>query len=256
MAKHKHHGGSWKVAYADFTTTMMALFLVLWITAQDTKVKEAVERAFRNPFSSVTKESVGIIPNEKAVATHEERGNYDSPSAVQLELLRRVSEDLAKLLHSNAEDQQTVKLETTPEGLRITVFDRSHRPIFEPDSIQFTSYGDWVFSTMAWVVARYQTFLAELEGHTEAGTHLRPPEYTPWELSADRANATRRKLLEHGVPADQIYRISGFGDTQPMPGIQPNHESNRRVTVLLRVRAATRPETPAPNPSPKPAPTP
>jgi chemotaxis protein MotB len=240
MAKHGHHGGSWKVAYADFTTTMMALFLVLWLTAQDTKVKEAIERAFRNPFSSLTKEGVGIIPNPEASATHEEKGNFDSPSAVQLELLRRVTEDLAKLLQSSAEDQQAVKLEVTPEGLRINVFDRSHQPIFEPDSIEFTPYGSWVFSTMAWVVARYQTFVVELEGHTETGTQPQRPDYTPWELSADRANATRRLLLRHGMAPTQVFKVSGYGETQPMSEVPSSDESNRRVTVLLRVRPGSR----------------
>ena len=84
-----HHGGAWKVAYADFVTAMMALFLVLWLTAQDTRIKEAVERAFKNPFSSVTKESVGIIPQPDATATRTQKGEFDSASAVQLELLRR-----------------------------------------------------------------------------------------------------------------------------------------------------------------------
>jgi len=225
------------VAYADFITTMMALFLVLWLTAQDTKIKEAIERSFKNPFSSLTKESVGIIPNKDTQATHEERGNFESPSAVQLELLRRVTEDLAKLLQNNPEDQSTMKMEMTPEGLRINVFDRSHRPIFEPDSTQFTTYGGWVFSTMAWVVARYQTFVVELEGHTEAGTKPVRPDYTAWELSADRANATRRKLVEHGVSEGQFFRVAGLADTQPMGELAATDESNRRVTVLLRLRA-------------------
>lgn len=240
MPKHGHHGGSWKVAYADFTTTMMALFLVLWLTAQDTKVKEAIERAFKNPFSSLTKESVGIIPNPEATATHTTRGSFDSPSALQLELLRRVTEDLAKLLQDNPENEHAVKLENSAEGLRINVFDHSRRPVFEPDTIEFTPYGSWVFSTMAWVVARYQSFEVELEGHCETGTQPRRPDYTPWELSADRANATRRELLRHGVSADQIYKVSGFGETQPMNGVASNDESNRRVAILLRVRSGTR----------------
>jgi chemotaxis protein MotB len=240
MAKHKHHGGAWKVAYADFITTMMALFLVLWLTAQDTRIKEAIERSFKNPFSSLTKESVGIIPNQDAQATHQEKGSFDSPSAVQLELLRRVTEDLAKLLQGTPEEQASVKIEMTPEGLRINVFDRSHRPIFEPDTIVFTPYGGWVFSTMAWVVARYQTFVVELEGHTEAGTTPARPDYTAWELSADRANATRRKMIEHGVVGDQIFKVAGFGDTQPMSGEPATDESNRRVTVLLRIRSDNR----------------
>lgn len=248
MAKHGHHGGSWKVAYADFTTTMMALFLVLWLTAQDTKIKEAIERAFKNPFASLTKESVGIIPNKDAHATHQQRGNFDSPSAVQLELLRRVTEDLARFLQSHPEDQHTVKLEVSSDGLRIHVFDRSHRPVFEPDSTRFTPYGSWVFSTMAWVVTRYPNFLVDLEGHTEAGTRLPRPDYTPWELSADRANAARRELLRHGVPPTQVFRVSGLGDSQPMTDLSPTDESNRRVTVLLRVRPPQRLDTHADNP--------
>lgn len=240
MAKHSSHGGAWKVAYADFITSMMALFMVLWLTAQDTAIKEAIERSFKNPFSSLTKESVGIIPNQDAAATHQEKGSFDSPSAVQLELLRRVTEDLARLLGNNPEDQAAVRIEMTPEGLRINIFDRSRRPIFEPDNTTFTQYGGWVFSTMAWVVARYQTFVVELEGHTEAGTKPVRPDYTPWELSADRANATRRKLLQHGVAEDQIFKVAGYGETQPMTGVPPADDTNRRVTVLLRIRGGDR----------------
>src|ERR1039458_9657427 len=76
--KHEHHGGSWKVAYADFVTAMMALFLCLWLTAQDAKVKDAVERAFRNPFSSVTKESTGIIPNKETSNGSKGEGKFES----------------------------------------------------------------------------------------------------------------------------------------------------------------------------------
>lgn len=248
MAKHKHHGGSWKVAYADFITTMMALFLVLWLTAQDAKIKQAIERAFRNPFSSLTKESVGIIPNKEAQDTVERKGSFDSPSAVQLELLRRMSEDLAKLLQDNPEDQSTIKLELTPDGLRINVFDRARRPIFEPDSIKFTEYGAWVFSTMAWVISRYQSFKIELEGHTETGRPATAPGYTGWELSADRANATRRELILHGMPTNQVYRVTGYGDTQPMADLPSDAEVNRRVTVLLKVHQnqATQPNAGGP----------
>src|SRR5580704_14285186 len=100
MAKGKqaHHGGSWKVAYADFITAMMALFLCLWLTSQDQKIKDAVERAFRNPFSSVTKESVGIIPNKDANATFQQQGHFQSVSAVEMETMRHLSDDLSRLL--------------------------------------------------------------------------------------------------------------------------------------------------------------
>lgn len=80
---HGHHGGAWKVAYADFVTAMMALFLVLWLVSQDQKIKEAVERSFRNPFASVTKESTGIIPApENAMQVMARNGNFDSASVI------------------------------------------------------------------------------------------------------------------------------------------------------------------------------
>src|ERR1700749_1241448 len=99
MARKKaaaHHGGAWKVAYADFVTAMMALFLVLWLTSQDEKIKEAVERSFRNPFSSVTKESTGIVPNKDSQAVKSHDGNFDSASVVELNMLRRMAEEMVK----------------------------------------------------------------------------------------------------------------------------------------------------------------
>src|SRR3954471_8509513 len=125
--KHAHHGGAWKVAYADFVTAMMALFLVLWLTAQDEKIKEAVERAFRNPFSSATKESMGIIPNKDVQATREQKGSFQSVNAVEMELLRKVTEDLAKMFHEKQEEAQPIKLQLTSDGLRINVFDRARK---------------------------------------------------------------------------------------------------------------------------------
>jgi chemotaxis protein MotB len=237
--KHGHHGGAWKVAYADFVTAMMALFLVLWLTAQDEKIKEAVERAFRNPFSSVTKESAGIIPGKDIAAVKSSEGNFDSASAVELAMLRKISEDLLKSLNHNPENfEDAVKLELTPDGMRISVFDRARKPVFEPDSAQLTEYGGWVFSTLAWELSRHAaTFNIELEGHTEAGRQPAQPGYSNWELTAERANVARRKLIEHGVVDAQMRKVAGFADTQPMPGRAPTDEANRRVSVLLKIQS-------------------
>src|ERR1700743_556052 len=187
---HGHHGGSWKVAYADFVTAMMALFLCLWLTAQDSKVKDAVERAFRNPFSSVTKESTGIIPNKDATSPYKQAGNFQSISAVEIETMRHVSDDLTKLLQKQGDTENSVQIDLTPDGLRINIFDRSHKPIFEPGNIKFTTYGDWVFSTLAWEISRYKTFRIELEGHTAVtATQEGREAVAKWDLSTDRANA-------------------------------------------------------------------
>src|ERR1700744_1536483 len=98
-----HHGGAWKVAYADFVTAMMALFMVLWLTSQDQRIKEAIERAFRNPFSSVTKDSTGVIPSKDTQAVRSSSGNFDSSSAVELTMLRRLNQDLLKSLQTDAD---------------------------------------------------------------------------------------------------------------------------------------------------------
>src|SRR5664279_1729146 len=119
MKREKYHGGSWKVAYADFVTAMMALFLVLWLTSQDTRIKEAIERSFRNPFSSATKESVGILPNKDVQALQQAKGNFDSPAAMELQLLRRLTEDLSKLLQQESDGENSVKLDLTSDGLLI-----------------------------------------------------------------------------------------------------------------------------------------
>jgi chemotaxis protein MotB len=241
MAQHKHHGGSWKVAYADFVTAMMALFLVLWLTAQDSRIKEAIERAFRNPYSSLTKESLGIIPTDKEMQPlQQSKGSYDSASALNLELLRRLTEDLAKLLQQDAQSQESVRFEMTSEGLLINVFDRSQKPIFEPESARFTPYGSWVFSTLAWEVNRYSAFSLQLSGHTESGRAGIREDYGPWELSADRANAARRKLEQHGVAPGQIYQVCGWADTRPMNNSDPVDEINRRVSVLLKIQEGSR----------------
>ncbi len=225
------------MAYADFVTAMMALFLVLWLTAQDEKIKQAVERAFRHPFSSITKESTGIIPNKNDSYDRDRSGNFSSAAAVELQMLRKLNQDLLKSLKSEEENpaNRTVELEMTPEGLRISIFDRSHRPIFEDQSVDFTEYGTWVFSTLAWEIARFRSFSVELEGHTQRTGKTVSEAYGDWELSADRANAARRKLLEHGVGAGQLRKVAGYADTQPMPDYEPTDEINRRVTVMLKV---------------------
>jgi chemotaxis protein MotB len=235
--KHPHHGGSWKVAYADFTTAMMALFLCLWLASQDQKIKQAVERAFRNPFSSVTKESVGIIPNKDVSATYRQQGHFQSVSAVEMETMRHLSDDLSKLLKHD-ENPTSVKIQLVPNGLDINIFDRAHKPIFKPNTSKFTDYGFWVFSTLAWEISRYTTFRIELQGHTEARTETGGTGYDQWDLSTERANAARRILVENGVNDDQISKVSGFGDTVPMTGYSPTNEINRRVTVLLRLKAS------------------
>jgi chemotaxis protein MotB len=236
--RHVYQGGAWKVAYADFVTAMMALFLVLWLTAQDERIKEAVERSFRNPFSSVTKESTGIIPNKDTQAVKSREANFDSASAVELNMIRRIAEEALKTLQDSNPNDDAMKIEPIPDGVRISIFDKAQEPIFKTDSAEFTDFGRWVVSTLAWQVARYtNSFRVELEGHTEANQNPKREEFGPWEISADRANATRRKMIEHGVGPSQIRKVAGYADTQPLEGKLNGDPLNRRVAVLLKINA-------------------
>lgn len=237
-----HHGGAWKVAYADFVTAMMALFLVLWLAAQDQKIKESVERAFRNPFITLTKASSGIMSsqNEESHKTPGGKANPAVVSAGEAAFLWRLQDSLTKsLAQTQAQaDEEPVKFNLTDEGLRINIFDRGRKPVFEPDSARFTEYGNWILTTLAWEISRYKNFSMEIEGHTERGHQPVSAQYGGWELSADRANAGRRKLIEHGVTTEQIKKVAGFADTIPLPGHKPENPNNRRVTLLLRVQTS------------------
>jgi len=167
-----------------------------------------------------------------------------------MQMLRKVTEDIAKMLQQSQELEQSVQIELTPDGVRINIFDHSQKPVFDPGTDKFTDYGNWVFSTLAWEIARFQTFRIELEGHTETRTEVDAESLNKWDLSAERANAARRKLIASGVATEQVFKVSGFADTQPLPGLAANIESNRRVTVLLKVENMEASSSAAPDQNP------
>lgn len=249
---HGHHGGAWKVAYADFVTAMMALFLTLWLVNQDQKIKEAIERAFRSPLHSVTQASSGVMPSRTKQAGRADIGRHEGGTTQPNDPtpLRRLKDSLAKSLDLRevTEEEEPVLVEPTQEGLRINIFDRARKPVFERDSSQLTEYGEWILTTLAWEISRQNGFTLELEGHTDRTRPAAPspthPAYGDWELTADRANASRRKLINHGVSPAQIRRVAGFADTVPLDGHQPEDPVNRRIT--LRLRALPKEENPKP----------
>ena len=245
-------GGSWKVAFADFMTALMALFLVLWVLNQDQEVKGAVEEYFKNPWKAALSDSTGIIPVKNADVTTSQKSHFENPSAVPLETVRRVNEDLIKTFIQNPEyrEHRSLQIEMTPEGLLINFLDRPSHPIFKKDSADFTDYGAYVFSTLAWEIARYTTTEIELEGHTQAGLKPLRENYGPWELSTDRANIARRSLMDHGVKERQVVKLAGFGGTRPLKflksndplipnvPVKPDDPVNHRVSILLRAQQA------------------
>jgi chemotaxis protein MotB len=234
-----HHGGAWKVAYADFVTAMMALFMVLWISAQDQKILIATSRYFQSPFNSPMDATSGILPfdtNKPSKPQSDDSGQDRSQSSmreVDLQFLNSLAKDFFRLLHVDEDLQEKpIDVQVTSDGLRVTLYDRARRPLFLEKTADFTEWGKFVMQSLAWLIDRNQ-FRVVIEGHTRKGLVLTQPDYTPWELSADRANASRRALTFYAVDNSLIERVTGYADTRPLPFQPVESESNQRVTLSL-----------------------
>lgn len=236
----KGGGGAWKVAYADFVTAMMALFLVLWLTAQTPDVRQAVARSFTSPFSSPDEPKTGLLDQPEAhVDDDPKKGDYALAAAVELSVLKRLSQQIFEALNSNhSEDISTVvQVHFDDSNLRINVFDQPTHPIFKSNTAQLTKFGEFIFSTLAWQVVHFpDKLLVQLEGHSLPQETSGRPEEGPWELSLDRANAVRRMLVNFHVPAERVRNVTGFGAARPLNRDKPLDEANRRVSLILKLR--------------------
>jgi chemotaxis protein MotB len=229
---------SWKVAYADFVTAMMALFLVLWLINADQEVRGTVQEYFRNPWKAATSESPGVIP-EKTMGTDvvkAQKSVHENSSLIQMETLRRINEDLVKAFIQSPEyrESRTLYVEMIEDGLLINFLDNPDQPLFLADSHEFTPYGKWVFSTVSWELARYSETRIELEGHTEQGFLAPDKIAASWEVSTARAHSAMRLLLDNGLQEGQIIKVAGYGGSIPLQSRQPEDPLNRRVAIKVR----------------------
>ena len=253
MAKKKaagHHGGAWKVAYADFVTAMMALFMVLWITSQDKEILIATSRYFQQPFNSPLKASSGVMDKDSNKLSSKTSDSSDKSKStdgkphtdakeIDLQFLNSLAKDFYRLLHLDEDLQdKPIDIQVTTDGMRITLFDRAKKPLFKENSTEFTEWGNFAMQSMAWLVDRYG-FHVVIEGHTRKGMPAIRPDYTAWELSADRANAARRALTHYAVDPSLIERVTGYADTRPVPMQPPDSEGNQRITLSLSLGPRT-----------------
>src|SRR6187549_1187595 len=233
-------GGAWKVAFADFMTAMMALFLVLWISAQDKKILIATSKYFQSPFSSPMQDHSGVMPfnkesNTSSPSKSEAEGATSKSSSdkqIELSFLNSVAAEFLRLLNLENQEQKPIDIQVTSDGLRITLFDRGKQPIFKENGVEFTEWGMHIMQSMAWLIDRHH-FHVTIDGHTREGLALPRAEYSAWELSSDRANAARRKLVYYAVEPQLIERVTGYGDTKPLPNEPAADESNQRITLSL-----------------------
>ncbi len=226
-----HHGGAWKVAYADFVTAMMALFLVLWLVSQaDMKLKQSIAAYFRSPGVFDTMAG-GILSQAKKVSKEPE----SLTSKDDEQVLFSVAQSLQKKFESRPEfskSKDQIKIEVTDEGLRIQIIDKAERVSFPSGSAKLTPEAEEILKEISIAICDLPNKI-NIGGHTDS--HVFPSDngYTNWELSADRANAARR-LLEAGcVKPEQIHRIVGFADTEPMVPDDPFSPANRRISITV-----------------------
>ena len=237
-----HHGGAWKVAYADFVTAMMALFMVLWISSQDDKIVVETARYFQNPFRAPMSTSSGVLPaggknsNKMSQSENTNAGTEkvsDKSKQIQTTFLNTVAADIYRLLHLDDNfSTKSLDIEVTTDGLRVTLFDRAKRPLFQRDSAEFTEWGGFVLQNLAWTIDRHK-FRVTIDGHAHPSPALNRKDYSGWELSSDRANAARRVLVHYAVEPGMIERVTGYSDTKPLPGEPADSEANQRLTLSL-----------------------
>lgn len=245
-----HHGGSWKVAFADFATAMMAFFLVLWLTATASpEQKRAVEGYFRDPVGFTEGGSPNPVDLEGSASVVTEASPDIESSQIQIEeevvdelsetLEQRRMEELFQELKERIEQNETLQefkdqllIDITDEGLRIQIVDRSGRPMFDSGRAELKYYSQDILFELAKTLGSVDNKLS-LTGHTDATPFGGRPGYTNWELSADRANTARRALVAGGVRQGQIARVVGLSDSVLFDKEDPTAPINRRISIIV-----------------------
>ncbi len=239
-----HHGGAWKVAFADFMTAMMAFFLVMWLVGQKSEVREAVAGYFRDPGKFQNKGKEGIlkgsasaissnspplvlIDNSKEQGMGPEKKEKEQLSLAAKKILRSLEEErVFKKLKDN------IKIQMTSEGLRIILNESENSPaFFEPGSAKLLQESAVILIKIARELGQLENRMV-IEGHTDA-SYTGNKDYSNWELSVDRANSARMLLSASGLSEDQVREIRGFADQFPMILKKPNDARNRRISLVV-----------------------
>jgi chemotaxis protein MotB len=216
-----HHGGAWKVAYADFVTAMMALFIVLWLMNTSKPIQEAVSGYFRDP-SGTSKKVGSDLAGPKAAATPKE--NMED---LKKQIEKAVSEipDFEKL-------KNHITMTITSEGLRIELTEAANGTFFDSGSAKITGDGTELISALAKQIGKLPNKVA-IEGHTDSVPYGPGALYTNWELSTDRANSARRLMQGSDLRSDQVTQVRGFADQRLRVADNPKDPSNRRISIIV-----------------------
>jgi chemotaxis protein MotB len=218
-----HHGGAWKVAYADFVTAMMALFIVLWLLNSSKQVQEAVGGYFKDPTGTSKKVGSNMVgAGENFVLTRDNMPKLKE----QLQTAMKQMVDFEKL-------KNHIEMTVTTEGLRIELSESASGTFFDVGSAKLKADGSELLSTLAQTLGSLPNKLS-IEGHTDSQPYAPSASYGNWELSADRANAARRVMQAKGIRADQVSQVRGFADQRLRKPENPLDPANRRISVIVQ----------------------
>ncbi len=248
-----HHGGAWKIAYADFATAMMAFFLLMWLLGSTAKGDlKGISEYFRTPLkvalsgsSGSGDRSRGVDDPARSSAQVERAGGTSAVDmkAAEAERARRekdllngLKRSVETLIADNAKlapYRSQLLLDVTSEGLRIQIVDDKNRPMFDSGSSQLKPYAKDILRELATTLNGVDQRIG-LSGHTDASAYaFGDKSYSNWELSADRANATRRELVAGGLADNRVIRVVGLGSAVPAKPESPLDAANRRVTIVV-----------------------
>ena len=263
---HAAHGGAWKIAYADFVTAMMAFFLLMWLLGSTTEGdKKGIADYFNSPLkvamfggsgsgdsSSVIKGGGTDLSNTSGQV---KRGQVEAPKrtfnlqalkamreqqaeAARLKVLKQKVEEVIANDSRLAQYKSQIKLDLTAEGLRIQIVDNQNRPMFDSGNSDVKGYIQDILRAIGGVLREVPNKLT-IEGHTDAKAFSSGDRgYSNWELSADRANASRRELIAGGLPGDKVLRVQGLAASMLYEKDNPESPLNRRISIIVMNREA------------------
>jgi chemotaxis protein MotB len=256
-----HHGGAWKVAYADFVTAMMAFFLLLWLLNVTTEEqKNAISNYFDPTHPKIAEVNSGaggilagtslskdgVMASTLAPPVHQKDEGRRSKKtqhekfieklkAQEQARFKKVEEQIKEAIKNNPEMAKlanNIMIDMTSEGLRIQLVDQEGESMFPSGSAKMFQKTKELLATVAEVIQTVPNDLS-IRGHTDSVSYGEGAEYTNWELSSDRANASRRVMLEVGIPKDKVANVQGKADTDHLFPENPNDPRNRRVSIIL-----------------------
>ncbi|WP_198089087.1 flagellar motor protein MotB [Variovorax sp. E3] len=239
-----HAGGGWKIAYADFMTAMMAFFLVMWLLSiSSPKQREGIAEHFRMPLrvalsgGDKASLSTSMIPGGGADPMHLEGEVKQADAEEQADATRlaEMKQKLDELIEKSPVFRQfrsQILIDITTEGLRLQIVDTENRPMFELASARVVPHMRAILRELAPALNGLPNKIT-LSGHTDAIVYTNDRSYGNWELSADRANASRRELMFGGMAEDKVLRVIGLADSMHLDRADPRNPINRRISIIL-----------------------